>query len=127
MPFLLNGKTAKEERDERKSAKKATLLEVYAAVDRRDQGRCRVCHRRCQLGSTFADRAERHHVRPKSLGGPDATWNLATVCVDCHEARHKKGTLRISGDADEEDQMGVLCGLTVERLTDSGWKNVGQR
>lgn len=127
MPYLLNGKTAKEERDERKREKRAHLLEVYAAVDRRDHGRCRVCAKKCALGSTFSDRAERHHVRPKSLGGPDDTWNLATLCVDCHDARHKKGTLRISGDADERNEMGYLCGLTVEKLTDAGWKNVGQR
>lgn len=127
MPYLLNGKTAKEERDERKRAKKAAWLEVCKAVDRRDQGKCRVCGTQCALGSTFSDRAERHHVRPRSLGGPDASWNLATVCVDCHDKRHKKGALRISGDADERNEMGYLCGLKVERLTESGWKDVGMR
>jgi 5-methylcytosine-specific restriction endonuclease McrA len=125
MPYLLNGKTAREERQERKAAKAANLREVYALVDRRDQGKCRACGRRCSTTATASeDRAERHHVRPRSLGGPDTVENLATVCVWCHDDRHKKGTLRISGNADERDQLGVLCGLTIERLTDSGWKVV---
>lgn len=66
-------------------------------------------------------RAERHHVIPRSLGGPDETWNLATVCVDCHDERHKKGTLKISGNADQRDQLGRLCGLLIERATEGGW------
>jgi 5-methylcytosine-specific restriction endonuclease McrA len=127
MPFLLHGKTAKEDRDERKREKKAQLLEVCKTVDRRDQGRCRVCAKRCEIGSTFADRVERHHVIPRSLGGRDETGNLASLCVDCHEERHKKGTLRLSGNADERNELGYLCGLTVERLTEAGWKVVGQR
>src|SRR5690242_8630320 len=105
MPYLLNGKTAKEERDERKAAKKANLLEVCRAVDRRDQGRCRVCAKRCEIGSTFANRVERHHVIPRSLGGVDETWNLASLCVDCHDDRHKRGILRITGNADERNEM----------------------
>jgi 5-methylcytosine-specific restriction endonuclease McrA len=127
MPYLLNGKTAKEERDERKAAKKANLLEVCRAVDRRDQGRCRVCGKRCEIGSTFANRVERHHVIPRSLGGKDETGNLASLCVECHDDRHKRGTLRISGNADERDRMGCLCGLKVERLTEAGWKVAGLR
>lgn len=124
MPFLLNGKTAKEERDERKAAKKAHLLEVCRAVDRRDQGRCRVCAKRCEIGSTFSDRVERHHVLARSLGGVDETFNLASLCVDCHDDRHKRGTLRISGNADLRDPLGKFCGLKIERLKDHGWQVV---
>lgn len=127
MPFLLNGKTAKEERDARKAAKKAHLLEVCKAVDRRDQGRCRVCAKRCEIGSTFANRIERHHIVPRSLGGDDSSSNLCSLCVDCHDDRHKRGTLRISGDADERNEMGYLSGLKIERLTEAGWKVGGLR
>lgn len=123
MSYLLNGKTAREERHERKVAKAANRRAVYAIVDRRDEGQCRVCGRRCSTTSTTSDlRAERHHIIPRSLGGQDTPENLALVCVWCHDERHKKGTLRISGNAQERDQMGVLCGLTIERLTDAGWK-----
>lgn len=127
MPYLLNGKTAKEERDERKRLKKDNLLKVYKAIDQRDQGRCRVCGCKVETGSTFSNRVERHHVVPKSLGGEDTTTNLASLCVDCHDDRHKRGTLRISGDADERNEMGYLCGLSVERLTEAGWKKGGMR
>lgn len=127
MPYLLNGKTAKEERDERKREKKAHLLEVYKLVDQRDRGQCRVCGRRCELGSTFSNRVERHHVIPKSLGGEDSTANLASLCVDCHDDRHKRGILRISGNADERNEMGYLSGLSIERLSEAGWKKGGLR
>ena len=127
MPYLLNGKTGREERAERKTAKKANWLKVCQAVDLRDGGRCRVCAKRVELGSTFHDRVERHHIIPRSLGGQDTTENIASLCVGCHDDRHKKGTLRISGNADERNEMGYLSGLTVERLTDAGWKAGGMR
>lgn len=122
------GKTWKEDRRERKLTAAATLREVYALVDHRDGGKCRICGRRCSTTAvSFEDRAERHHVIPRSLGGEDSTHNLATVCWECHEDRHKKGTLKIAGDADERNEMGYLCGLDVERLTDAGWKKGGMR
>lgn len=122
MPYLLNGKTAREERHERKLAKAANLKAVYAIVDRRDEGQCRVCGRRCSTTAIGEARAERHHIVPRSLGGDDSPQNLALVCISCHDERHKKGTLRISGNAHERNEMGFLCGLTIERLTESGWK-----
>lgn len=123
MPYLLNGKTAREERHERKLAKAANLNAVYAIVDRRDEGQCRVCGRRCSTTATASEnRAEHHHIIPRSLGGQDTPENLALVCVWCHDERHKKGTLRISGNAHERNEMGFLCGLVIERLTEAGWK-----
>lgn len=123
MGYLLNGKTAREERHERKVAKAANLKMVYAIVDRRDEGQCRVCGRRCSTTATSSElRAERHHVVPRSLGGKDTPENLALVCIWCHDERHKKGTLRISGNAHERNEMGFLSGLVIERLTESGWK-----
>lgn len=120
--FGPDGKTAREERHDRKLAKAANLKAVYAIVDRRDEGQCRVCGRRCSTTATTSDlRAERHHILPRSLGGPDTVENLATVCVWCHDDRHKKGTLRITGNAHERNEMGFLSGLKIERLTDAGW------
>ncbi len=122
-PFLLNGKTAREEKHERKLSKANNLKAVYAIIDRRDEGQCRVCGRRCSTTAANSEqRAERHHIIARSLGGEDTPQNLALVCIWCHEERHKKGTLRITGNAHERDLLGCLCGLTIERLTESGWK-----
>lgn len=62
------------------------------ALDRevfeRDGWRCRVpwCKRRQQL--------ERHHVVPRSQGGPDTKENSVILCHGCHRDRHD-GKLRI--------------------------------
>ena len=122
MPYLLHGKTAREARHERKVAKEAARRAVYAIVDRRDEGQCRACGRRCSTRATGEQRAEHHHVIPRSLGGQDTPENVCTLCVWCHDERHKKGTLRISGNAHERDPLGRLCGLTIERVTESGWQ-----
>ena len=29
-----------------------------------------------------------HHIIYRSECGPDETWNLVTLCVDCHSAVH---------------------------------------
>jgi hypothetical protein len=126
MPFLLNGKTGREERAERKATKLAERRAVYAIVDRRDEGQCRACGRRCSTTATSSDqRGEHHHIIPRSLGGQETPQNVALVCVWCHDERHKKGTLRISGDAHERDLLGRLCGLTIERLKEHGWEIEG--
>lgn len=126
MPYLLNGKTGREERKERKAEKLAERRAVYAIVDRRDEGQCRACGRRCSTTATASEhRGEHHHVIPRSLGGGDTVENVALICVWCHDERHKKGTLRISGNAHERNEMGFLCGLVIERLTESGWKVEG--
>jgi len=43
----------------------------------RAEGRCDVCKRR---GPT-----DPHHIIPRSAGGPDRLWNLASLCRRCHE------------------------------------------
>lgn len=116
-------KSRREERAERTATRRQTRRDVYRAVDTRDGQRCRVCRARCS--TTAMDmtlRAERHHIVPRSLGGQDTTGNLVTLCKSCHDERHTSGRLQLSGDADERNEMGKLCGVTVERLSDSGWK-----
>jgi 5-methylcytosine-specific restriction endonuclease McrA len=123
MPYLLNGKTAREERQERRAARLADRRVAYAIVDRRDEGQCRACGRRCSTTATASEhRGEHHHIIARSQGGEETPENIALICVTCHDERHKKGTLRISGNAHERNEMGFLCGLTIERLTEAGWK-----
>lgn len=122
------GNTYREDKRERRLVKAAELREVYALVDARDRNQCRICGRKVSTTAvSFEDRAERHHIVPRSLGGEDTTQNLILVCVWCHDERHKKGTLRIAGDANERNEMGYLSGLDVERLTDAGWRKGGLR
>jgi 5-methylcytosine-specific restriction endonuclease McrA len=84
------GPTAKRRRAKR-AKKLRALAKVYEDVDHRDRYRCRVCGSRMNLSH--------HHIRERSLGGPDETWNLVLLCHDDHEAaqRHRLGE---SGDGE---------------------------
>lgn len=121
-PKLKDGQTIRDKRAEKRAVEDKHWRDVCRIVDRRDGQECRVCERRCS--TTALDmllRAERDHIIPRSLMGPDESWNLATLCKACHDDKHKRGTLRLSGHADERNEMGRLAGIKVERLTDAGW------
>ena len=47
---------------------------------RRDGWRCRNCEYRNNLHV--------HHCIYRSQGGPDESWNLLTLCAQCHDAVH---------------------------------------
>lgn len=121
-PKLKTGKTRRDERAEKRAAIEAHWREVCRDVDRRDGVECRVCGARCATDALdLLLRAERHHLIPSSRGGPDETWNICRVCKRCHDERHVKGTLQLSGNADERNEMGKLAGICCERLTEAGW------
>ena len=101
------------------------LRTAYALTDKRDGHCCRVCHKRVGgIGMLYA--AHHHHIEYRSRGGANDTSNLVTLCVRCHSAVHD-GELRISGDADARDLVGVLCGLVLELAADGVWESVGAR
>jgi 5-methylcytosine-specific restriction endonuclease McrA len=111
-------------RKARKLAREAQWRDVCEAVDRRDGHHCRVCGAWTNPEAvTLLERGHRHHMRYRSAGGPDETWNLATVCAKCHDAEHS-GRLQLSGDADHRDPAGRLCGIKVEKPGESGWEVV---
>jgi 5-methylcytosine-specific restriction endonuclease McrA len=110
------GASRYESKKARKTAEEAERRRVYAAVDRRDGRICRICRKRADphaLG--LLDRAEHHHVLPRSLGGQDTTDNLVIACRECHEAIHAKGKFRLVGNADD------LKGVAVQRPRPEGW------
>lgn len=117
----VDGTTITEDYRTKRAGKRAARDAAYAAVDRRDGKACRVCERFCSPDAPTL-RADRHHVIPRSLCGPDESWNLVILCRDCHDERHTKGTLQLSGNADERDGTGRLIGIKVERLTETGWR-----
>jgi len=101
------------------------LKAAYAKVDARDSHCCRVCHKRVGgIGMLYA--AHHHHLVYRSRGGEDETSNIVTLCVACHHAQHN-GEIRLSGNADSRNQVGVLNGVKLERGTDAGWKPEGYR
>ncbi|HYC54181.1 MAG TPA: HNH endonuclease signature motif containing protein [Candidatus Binatia bacterium] len=70
-----------------------SLPEHKNPVFARDSYRCQVpgCSRRGMLHA--------HHVWYRSHGGPDFTWNLATVCNDHHREYIHRGYIRVEGCA----------------------------
>lgn len=77
--------------------------ELCRFVNERDGYRCRCCQRHVVFSLKRQDaRAEHHHVIPLSLGGPDTQQNVALICLKCHEDRHVKRTLHITGNANKK-------------------------
>lgn len=111
---------AKKVNDEKKAER-----ECYALVDRRDSHCCRVCRARVG-GVGMLQAVHHHHLQYRSRGGAHETANVVSLCVKCHHAVHN-GDMRISGDADARNSVGVLCGIKLERAAESGWKVEGWR
>lgn len=86
----------------KRKAAEAKRQEVYRLVDRRDGHHCRACGRKVITTIAFVpERRERHHVIPRSLGGKDATRNVLTLCLECHQARHVTRALTMTGNANQ--------------------------
>ena len=120
----LNGKTRQARKQEARTEEAKEIKACYAEVDKRDQGRCRVCGKR---GSTTAvsllDRLHRHHMIYRSRGGEHIPAAVITLCATCHGEIHVSGELRLEGDANVRDMVTFkFCGVTVSRFTESGWK-----
>lgn len=47
-------------------------------------------------------RLQVHHVVPRALGGPDAGWNLISLCTACHLGLLHQGYIRVRGRAPDE-------------------------
>jgi len=78
-----------DKRDKAKAKLKAwqTLRQLVLLRDKR---RCRVCKSGTQV--------DVHHVRFRSVLGPDSMSNLASICRCCHAEIHLH-KLTLSGDA----------------------------
>lgn len=99
--------------------------ECYAHVDRRDGHCCRVCHARVG-GVGMLQAVHHHHLVYRSRGGDHETANVVSLCVKCHSAVHN-GEIRLSGNADERNHIGLLSGVKLERAAESGWVPEGYR
>lgn len=113
------------EKAKKVAANKKAEKDCYAQVDRRDGHCCRVCHARVG-GIGMLAAVHHHHLVYRSLGGKHETRNVLSLCVKDHQAVHD-GTLRLSGDADARNSIGVLSGVKVEQLKNDNWVVIGWR
>jgi hypothetical protein len=105
--------------DDNRSRRKRSRLKLPHAeykklcelVYERDRWRCILCKYRMDLHA--------HHVVFRSQGGDDATYNLITVCSDCHEAIHNRFVIILSLDGDNEP---INADEGVRQLRVNGWK-----
>lgn len=116
--------TAAEYRDKRKAERVDEQRKCYEKVDARDRSICRLTGEYLSWSSTSAKtRREHHHLIPRSRGGQHVTSNVVTISAAVHQAIHA-GKLHLSGDADQRDPDGKLCGVHVERMGENGWETV---
>lgn len=75
--------------------------EVYAAVDARDERKCRCCGRKGNPNATTTiGRIHRAHIKDASRGGEMASWNIASLCWICHAFEHAKQLWFLGDNAD---------------------------
>ena len=98
--------TAKRERAASKRAQAKADRLVYAAVDARDQHRCRVCREYRGID------IQRHHIVYRSVGGQTTTQNVISLCAECHLVGVHQARIKITGNADER--------VTITCLTQNG-------
>lgn len=111
---IAKGESRRDEQKRKRAVMETNWERVCKAVDARDTRRCRVCGRWTNPEAlTLLERGHRHHLQYRSLGGPDTTANVCTLCADCHEDEHR-GRIALSGNADHRDEMGKLAGICVQ-------------
>lgn len=129
-PKFAPGHSLAEDRDAKRRAEDDQLDAVHQHVDRRDGQRCRLCGRPCAPGAVRRkDRAERHHLIPRSLGGPHTHENVLVICLSrCHDGIHKFGILRARGNAEQRDpRSGTFNGVKLEKFVGGSWRVIGWR
>jgi hypothetical protein len=103
--------------EKREAARELEKLkrQVYAAVDARDQKRCRVCNRR---GNPYAldplGKIHHCHIQDASLGGAMSTENVFSGCWICHALIHAKQLFVIGRNANEWLEFEVMEAAVVE-------------
>lgn len=118
--------TRRESKAERVAREKAEERECYRLVDVRDEHRCRVCGRRVG-GIGLLHKTVHHHLVFRSKADRETkhlTRNVLTICPTCDERVHRKGNLRLDGDADARDYRRKFCGVSVEELRGDKWEVV---
>lgn len=117
--FKSERSTRAEGRSARAKAIETAQKAAYRLVDARDGLICRVCGRRVKKTLTLAvDRLEHHHVNGRGRIEDEAPENICVVCKGCHDDRHVKRTLHLSGNANKRlrcEQDGKVWFSEVKR------------
>jgi hypothetical protein len=79
-------------KDQRKTEQKRR--EAYKLADIRDGRCCRAC------GTKHTQ--EHHHIRGRQIRNAEDSGNVMCICKSCHDRRHVKRTLVITGNADQQ-------------------------
>ncbi len=75
---------------QRRSKLRAAAI-LRAEVRGRDGHQCQCCHIPVFVDAANpAQRAQVHHIKFRSQGGPDKHQNLITVCAGCHAKIHAR-------------------------------------
>lgn len=94
MPTRAEGRTASA-----KAIETARRV-AYREAEQRDGLSCRVCGRKVRKGLTLGvDRLEHHHINGRGTIEYETSGNVAITCKGCHDDRHVRRTLHLSGDA----------------------------
>lgn len=99
--FKADMETRVDVRLERDANADTNWRRVCRLVDQRDGRQCRCCDKRTNPDDVGLLRGHRHHIVYRSACGPDATWNLVTLCHVCHNDELHRQRLRIEGNADD--------------------------
>lgn len=76
--------------------------EAYRLVDIRDKGQCRACGAHTQPFALDPMKCrEHHHIRGRQVKDAETTRNICCVCKNCHDLRHVKRVLTVTGNADQ--------------------------
>ena len=67
------------------TTQKNSWWELRKACVTRDGGMCVVC----KLNGRFVEAKEVHHIKELSKGGINTLSNLISLCLTCHNKRHK--------------------------------------
>lgn len=93
-----------DKRDEQREAERQKRS-AYAAVDARDQHRCRCCGRKA---------THKHHIQFRSRGGSDLSSNLLSLCQGCHALIHARQLWIIGSNADKRLQFEIHESAVVD-------------
>jgi hypothetical protein len=112
---------------QKKAANDKAWNDCVKAVDERDEHHCRVCGRYGNPRSrTMLNMIHHHHLIPNERRcGIHEPSRVISLCARCHGEIHVDCTLELTGDANARSvETGRLCGVTVRRHGEGGWRVV---
>jgi 5-methylcytosine-specific restriction endonuclease McrA len=84
-------RTIHDDKAQKQRNKTRDRAHAYRLVNVRDRYRCRACGR---------PGVEHHHIRGRQIRNAEHSSNVILICRECHNLRHVKRVLVITGNAD---------------------------